>query len=254
MTRQPERPAPRPFDSFWDRSYRDGSYLDHWDPPRVPAELAAVVAAGLVPLPERDGPGTDPADPEDGTGGTSRGKRTGRVLDVGCGAGVEAVYLAGLGLDVIGVDSSREALNRARERARAAAVEGMGMGIGKGEVEGEGAVDWRLGSVYGLPVDDAWADLVLDRGCLHGIDREDRPDYAREIERVLRPGRQAPAPRRPRRRRRARPGRRRRRRARPPSSRPSASPAARSSRSPSTPAPTPSRPSWSSSASARSPR
>jgi SAM-dependent methyltransferase len=124
----------------------------------VPAELAAVVAAGLVPL------GTE------GGGGAERA--AGRVLDVGCGAGVEAIYLAGLGLEVIGVDSSREALRRARERADEAGVE----------------VDWRLESVYRLPVDDAWADLVLDRGCLHGIDREDRPDYAREIERVLRSG------------------------------------------------------------------
>jgi len=148
---------PRPFDSFWDRSYRDGSYLEHWDPPQVPAELAAMVAAGVLPLRVWD---------EDRT------ERAGRVLDVGCGAGREAVYLAGLGLDVIGVDSSREALDRARKRSQEAEVK----------------VDWRLGSVYGLPVDDAWADLVLDRGCLHGIDREDRSDYSGEIARVLAPG------------------------------------------------------------------
>ncbi|MGD2116287.1 MAG: class I SAM-dependent methyltransferase [Acidobacteriota bacterium] len=135
------------FDSFWDRSYRDGSYLEHWDPPGVPGELAGLMAAGLAPM------------------GTA-------VLDVGCGAGLEAVWLAERGCSVIGVDSSREALARADERAAAAEV----------------GVDWRLGSVYALPVADASIGLALDRGCLHGIDREDRPDYAAEIARVLRPG------------------------------------------------------------------
>jgi len=142
---------PRPFDSFWDRSYRDGSYLDHWEAPEVPAELAALVAigpaAGVVP-------------------------EAGPVLDVGCGSGLEAVWLARQGFRVIGVDSSSGALERARERSAEAGVE----------------VDWRLGSVYRLPVDDASIALALDRGCLHGIDREDRPEYAAEIERVLLPG------------------------------------------------------------------
>lgn len=139
--------AKETFDSFWDRSYRDGSYLEHWDPPRVPGELAGLVASALVPS------------------GAA-------VLDVGCGAGPEAVWMAARGFAVIGVDSSREGLLRAEERAARAGVE----------------VDWRRGSVYDLPVGDVSIDLVLDRGCLHGIDREDRPDYAAEIDRVLRPG------------------------------------------------------------------
>ena len=135
------------FDSFWDRSYRDGSYLEHWDPPRVPGELPGLVASRVVPA-----------------GAT--------VLDVGCGAGLEAVWMAERGFAVVGVDSSREGVLRAEERAARAGVE----------------VDWRPGSVYDLPIGDASIDLILDRGCLHGIDREDRPDYAAEIDRVLRPG------------------------------------------------------------------
>jgi SAM-dependent methyltransferase len=73
---------------------------------------------------------------------------------------------------VIGVDSSRPGLELARERARAAGVE----------------LELRPGSAQALPVESASIDLVLDRGCLHGIDREDRPAYAAEIARVLRPG------------------------------------------------------------------
>jgi len=134
-------------ESFWDLCYRDGSYLEHWEPPAVPEELAGLAASGRVP-----------------PGGT--------CLDVGCGAGLEALYLAWEGYRVIGVDSSAPALELARERATAAGVE----------------LDLRAGSVFDLPVPSASVDLVLDRGCFHCIDREDRPDYAREVERVLRPG------------------------------------------------------------------
>lgn len=136
-----------PFESFWDRAYRDGSYLEHWEAPAVPRELVALVASGAA-------------------------RAGATALDVGCGSGLEAVYLARAGLSVIGVDSSRPGLELARERARAAGVE----------------LDLRHGSALALPVESASIDLALDRGCLHGIDREDRPAYAAEITRVLRPG------------------------------------------------------------------
>lgn len=136
-----------PWESFWDRAYRAGDHLEHWEAPAVPGELAALLAAGLV-------------------------RRGDTALDVGCGSGLEAVYLAAAGVAVIGVDSSRPALELARERAAAAGVE----------------LDLRHGSAFDLPVASAAVGLVLDRGCLHGIDREDRPDYALEVGRVLRPG------------------------------------------------------------------
>ena len=138
---------------FWDLSYRDGSYLEHWDPPEVPPELLE-----LVPDPEPNW-------------GADRGAGL-TALDVGCGAGAEAVYLATRGFRVIGVDSSSAALERARERAEAAGVD----------------VEWCRGNAFDLPLADASTDLVLDRGCLHTIDREDRPGYAAEIARVLAPG------------------------------------------------------------------
>lgn len=134
-------------ESFWDLCYRDGSYLEHWEPLGVPEELVRLAGSGRVPA-----------------GGTA--------LDVGCGAGLEALYLAWEGYRVIGVDSSEPALDIARERAAAAGVE----------------IDLRAGSVFDLPAGAASVDLVLDRGCFHCIDREDRPAYAREVGRVLRPG------------------------------------------------------------------
>lgn len=138
---------PSGWESFWDRAYRAGDHVEHWEAPAVPGELAALLAAGLAV------PGAT-------------------VLDVGCGSGQEAVFLAAAGLTAIGVDSSRPALALAGERAGAAGV----------------ALDLRHGSALDLPVDSASIDLVLDRGCLHGIDRDDRPEYAAEVARVLRPG------------------------------------------------------------------
>jgi SAM-dependent methyltransferase len=139
-----ERPAPR---SFWDLAYEDGSYAAYWEPPRVPAELAAAVADGLLPHP-------------------------GPVLDVGCGSGVESVYLAGQGYRVVGVDASPAALAVARRRATAAAVE----------------VDWRPGSVFDLPLADGEAAAAIDRGCFHALDPEDHPRYVAELARVLAAG------------------------------------------------------------------
>lgn len=132
---------------FWDAAYREGEHLEHWEPEHPPAELAAAVAIGLVE------PGMT-------------------ALDVGCGAGCEAVYLASLGVHVVGVDSSVEALRIARRRSAEAGLE----------------VDWRLGDVGALPVEDESIDLAIDRGCFHVISEERRAEYGSEILRVLRPG------------------------------------------------------------------
>lgn len=46
----------------------------------------------------------------------------GRVLEIGCGTGTNAIYLAQHGFDVTGVDLSKTALQKAREKAKAANV------------------------------------------------------------------------------------------------------------------------------------
>ena len=131
----------------WDRAYRDGDHIGLWDCPWPSPELVGTVL-GL-------GPAVGVA-----------------ALDVGCGAGTEAVYLASLGLETIGVDISPTALAIAAERAAAARV----------------AVDLRLGDVLELPVEDASIDFVNDRGLLHHVPAESRGRYAAEVARVLRPG------------------------------------------------------------------
>jgi len=95
-----------------------------------------------------------------------------RALDIGCGTGSDAVYLAGRGIETIGVDLSPAALELARERARRSGV----------------SVEWIQADVLQLPLPDGCVDLALDRGCLHHLRPEDRSRYAIEVARVLRPG------------------------------------------------------------------
>jgi SAM-dependent methyltransferase len=64
---------------------------------------------------------------------------TGRVLDVGCGAGRHASVLTAAGVDVIGVDHSPGAIEVARARG----------------------VDARLGGASALPAGIAWDSLAI---------------------------------------------------------------------------------------------
>ncbi len=132
---------------FWDEAYRSQEYLQHWEYAHPSQELVAAVACGLAP------------------GGAT-------ALDIGSGAGGEAIFLARCGLSVVAVDFSSEGLAIARRRAAAAGLQ----------------VEWRQGSALALPVDAESVDFANDRGCLHVIAGADRPRYAAEVYRVLRPG------------------------------------------------------------------
>lgn len=47
----------------------------------------------------------------------SEGKIQGKVLDVGCGTGENAIFFAGLGLDVLGLDEAPLAIEKAKKKA-----------------------------------------------------------------------------------------------------------------------------------------
>ena len=97
-----------------------------------------------------------------------------RVVDVGSGGGFDT-FLAAAAVgeegSVVGVDTTPEML----ERARAAAV-----AVGRQNVE------FREGLAEALPVDDAWADVVISNGVLNLV--ADKRRALAEIHRVLRPG------------------------------------------------------------------
>lgn len=94
------------------------------------------------------------------------------VLDVGCGAGSNVLYLARQGFESHGVDLSPGAVRAANDRAREANL----------------TIDVRVGDGLDLGFPSARFGGVIDHGCFHTLPVRRRPDYAREISRVLRPG------------------------------------------------------------------
>lgn len=100
---------------------------------------------------------------EDGWLGTA-----GTAVDLGCGLGTESAFLAAAGWAAIGADLSAAAV-----RSAAAAHAG---------------VRFVRADALALPLRDASADLLIDRGCFHYVVAADRARYAREARRVLRRG------------------------------------------------------------------
>jgi ubiquinone/menaquinone biosynthesis C-methylase UbiE len=94
----------------------------------------------------------------------------GRLLEVGCGIGVDSIQLARCGFDVTAVDLTESAIEVARDSARRRGV----------------SIDFRVGNAEELDFADGTFDAVYSFGVLHHT-----PDIERavaEVHRVLRPG------------------------------------------------------------------
>lgn len=101
-----------------------------------------------------------------------------RVLDLGCAAGRNTVYLAEKGVDVQALDPSEAMLERTRER----------LGAVLGPEEARSRVRRGVMTDLGAYEDDSF-DLVVALGVLHTARSEEEWDGGlREIARVLRPG------------------------------------------------------------------
>jgi SAM-dependent methyltransferase len=96
-----------------------------------------------------------------------------RALDLGCGTGSMAIYLAQHGWQVVGVDFSPAAIQAARAKANGIA--------GVTFVEGD------VTQLADVGVQGPF-DLALDIGCFHGLPANRRQAYVREVARVTRPG------------------------------------------------------------------
>ena len=96
----------------------------------------------------------------------------GRVLELGCGNGRNATYLAGLGCGVDAVDFSPRAIEWARERATSAGA----------------SVALQCCSIFDAAFPAGAYDLVYDSGCFHHVPPHRRPDYVALVRRALKPG------------------------------------------------------------------
>jgi len=96
-----------------------------------------------------------------------------RVVDVGCGAGIDSLIAAkkvGPEGRVIGVDMTPDMLKKARQAAKEAGLEN---------------VEFREGYAEELPIEDEWADVVISNGVLNLM--PDKSAALEEMSRVLKP-------------------------------------------------------------------
>jgi len=133
----------------WEERYRSGPRP--WDTNITPPEVVDFWANGHLPP-------------------------RGLTVDIGCGTGTNAAYLAGLGLSAVGVDLSLNALLLAGQRRKTLSP----------------PIQQRLhfaqADVSQLPFADANAVYILDVGCFHALPRPLRRDYTDGIVRNLAPG------------------------------------------------------------------
>jgi SAM-dependent methyltransferase len=94
------------------------------------------------------------------------------VLDVGCGAGEHALWLAARGHLACGVDPSLRAIARAQRRAR---LEGL-------------AVPFAVEELLRLERLGRSFDCALDAGSFHRVEIADRTSYVRSLAAVVRRG------------------------------------------------------------------
>jgi arsenite methyltransferase len=96
-----------------------------------------------------------------------------RVVDVGCGAGIDSLIASGMvGPEgrVVGVDMTEAMLDKATASAKA---------------DGRQNVEFRQGFGEELPFEDGWADVVISNGVLNLM--PDKKAGLAEMARVLKP-------------------------------------------------------------------
>ena len=129
----------------WDSAYRSGR--PGWDTGRPSSELVQAVEEGTL--------------------------KPCRVVELGCGTGTNAIFLASKGFDVTAIDIAPTALRLAEEKARKAGVR----------------VRWLLADVLSPPKLEPF-DLVYDRGCYHGVRQQNAAGYVEALARLTKTGSQ----------------------------------------------------------------
>ncbi|MFH8484136.1 class I SAM-dependent methyltransferase [Streptomyces longisporoflavus] len=118
----------------------------------------------------------------------------GRALDLGCGPGRNALYLAARGFEVDAVDLSPAAVAWAGERAREAGADirflcGDAFALTAAGTAAGTEAGAEAETAAGTPAElDGPYDLIYDSGCFHHLPPHRRVSYLALLERVLAPG------------------------------------------------------------------
>jgi len=129
----------------WNRSWSAPDYVPGWEARQIPTVLREAVESGWLPP-------------------------RGSLLDIGCGAGDIAAWLAGTGYRVTAVDFAASAIARASARHQAPELRYAVTDICQA---------WPDPDVY---------DCLFDRGCLHGIPDADVEQYVANVAASSRAG------------------------------------------------------------------
>ena len=95
-----------------------------------------------------------------------------RTIDLGCGAGANAIYLAQQGFQVTGVDFAEAAIEKAKERAREAGVQ----------------VEFIVDDLTNLNQVSGEYDFLLDYGVLDDLRLPQREPYVQNMLKLTHPG------------------------------------------------------------------
>ncbi|KAA0966033.1 class I SAM-dependent methyltransferase [Sporosarcina sp. ANT_H38] len=97
---------------------------------------------------------------------------SGKVLELGCGPGRNAIYCAEKGCTVDAIDLSEQSIRWATERAK----------------ERDVNVNFIHNNIFDVQIEEGTYDIVYDSGCFHHIAPHRRKDYIDLIHKALKPG------------------------------------------------------------------
>ena len=131
---------------YWQMMWSDEHFDAHWLHRPISDEIIAATGDGWFPF-----------------GATT--------VDVGCGEGKVAAWMADHGFPSVGIDIAPAAISRARARFR----------------EVPGRLEFIVANICARSPPDRKYRLVIDRGCFHCIQQRDHPYYLRNLLRVCAP-------------------------------------------------------------------
>lgn len=102
------------------------------------------------------------------------GIKSGSALEIGCGTGTNAIWLANHGMKVLATDISPTAIDAARKKA---------------SEEGAKSTEFVIHDICeSSPLPPASADFVFDRGVFHVMSKEQRPAFIKNVAEAMKPG------------------------------------------------------------------